>query len=314
MAYDGYRSPPPPSEQPAFYDYSDPRASQSSHPHHHHPLEDERSRPRGISNAHGNGYNADNARFQQAQQPINEAVTSAFDKADTSSFNLPPEILNQITGQITANVIQRLRSTNLEAQAPANHLPAPSQGSHPAPRPTSPSNHSGSSPPMATRNVYTPPSPQRSSDDAAVVGSPSYNKFPAQFPNHFPSGPRSSPPPEKRAQSPLSQAGEVGEKESRPKGPSRLSTGKGETTLEKIWGQLFDEEGHPTVRLGQFLRGLAVHLVSVAYLSTIKHVALSLNDRSKTTSPGTVSLSHLRRCRSTTKTPNYHLNSIHGMV
>ena len=41
----------------------------------------------------------------------------------------------------------------------------------------------------------------------------------------------------------------------------RLSTGKEETTLERIWGQLFDEDSHPTVRLGQFLRGLAVHIV-----------------------------------------------------
>lgn len=48
----------------------------------------------------------------------------------------------------------------------------------------------------------------------------------------------------------------------RPKGPRRLSTGKEETTLEKIWGQLFDEECNPTLRLGQLLRGLAVHIVS----------------------------------------------------
>lgn len=48
----------------------------------------------------------------------------------------------------------------------------------------------------------------------------------------------------------------------RPKGPIRLSTGKEETTLEKIWGPLFDEECNPTLRLGQLLRGLAVHIVS----------------------------------------------------
>ena len=34
-----------------------------------------------------------------------------------------------------------------------------------------------------------------------------------------------------------------------------------ETTLEKVWGQLFDEVGNPTLRLGQLLRGLAVHIV-----------------------------------------------------
>jgi hypothetical protein len=34
------------------------------------------------------------------------------------------------------------------------------------------------------------------------------------------------------------------------------------TTLERIWGKLF-EDGKPTKRLGQFLRGIAMHLVSL---------------------------------------------------
>ncbi|KAL9115118.1 MAG: hypothetical protein Q9227_000912 [Pyrenula ochraceoflavens] len=48
---------------------------------------------------------------------------------------------------------------------------------------------------------------------------------------------------------------------SRPRGPTRLGTGDGETTVEKIWGQLFDENGNPTMRLGSFLRGIAVHII-----------------------------------------------------
>ncbi|KAI9720507.1 MAG: hypothetical protein M1828_005678 [Chrysothrix sp. TS-e1954] len=32
-------------------------------------------------------------------------------------------------------------------------------------------------------------------------------------------------------------------------------------TLEKIWQPLFDENGEPTLRLGQFLRGLAIHII-----------------------------------------------------
>jgi hypothetical protein len=31
--------------------------------------------------------------------------------------------------------------------------------------------------------------------------------------------------------------------------------------LERVWGQLFDKEGNSTARLGQLLRGIAVHLV-----------------------------------------------------
>jgi hypothetical protein len=48
---------------------------------------------------------------------------------------------------------------------------------------------------------------------------------------------------------------------SRPRGLSRLSTSNDQTTLERVWGPLFDKDGHPTPRLGQLLRGIAVHLV-----------------------------------------------------
>ncbi|KZF20034.1 hypothetical protein L228DRAFT_34106 [Xylona heveae TC161] len=48
----------------------------------------------------------------------------------------------------------------------------------------------------------------------------------------------------------------------RPSKPASAPVPVGEeTTLEKIWGRLFDEAGHPTARLGEFLRGLAVHLI-----------------------------------------------------
>jgi hypothetical protein len=35
------------------------------------------------------------------------------------------------------------------------------------------------------------------------------------------------------------------------------------STIDQKWGRLFDSEGNPTPRLGQFLRGLANHIVSV---------------------------------------------------
>ena len=61
------------------------------------------------------------------------------------------------------------------------------------------------------------------------------------------------------------------EKPGRPKGPTRLHTGMEETTLEKIWGPLFDEESRPTPRLSQFLRGLAVHIVGSPFLHCNRH-------------------------------------------
>ena len=43
-----------------------------------------------------------------------------------------------------------------------------------------------------------------------------------------------------------------------------LSGRKEATTLEKIWGPLFDNDSHATARLGQLLRGLAVYIVRSA--------------------------------------------------
>jgi hypothetical protein len=51
---------------------------------------------------------------------------------------------------------------------------------------------------------------------------------------------------------------------SRPPPAPRLLTNEEETVVEKQWGALFEREdrgGAPTLRLGQFLRGLAHHLV-----------------------------------------------------
>lgn len=40
-----------------------------------------------------------------------------------------------------------------------------------------------------------------------------------------------------------------------------MSTGGDATILERVWGTLFTEQGEATPRLGQFLRGIAVHLI-----------------------------------------------------
>ena len=60
-------------------------------------------------------------------------------------------------------------------------------------------------------------------------------------------------------QNPISKSGD--EYSSTTRCPSRRSTSEKTTTLEKIWGSLFDEDCQPTARLGQLLRGLAMHVV-----------------------------------------------------
>ena len=234
------------------YDYAPDRRSQFSPSHDH--LDAHRARPRGSSVSHGDRNVVDQTRYTRSQQPIDEAVTSAFDTADTAR-NVPPELI----AQITETVIKQLKTTGV---GESGNVPMPQgQNNYPPPPvhqpvPLSPSTVSGSSPPTATRKVYTPPSPQKHSDYAG------HSFPPPPMAYQQPHSPRETPAAnigERRASSPLSQGSETSH--TRPKGPERLSTGKEETTLEKIWGQLFDEECHPTTRLGQFLRGLAVHII-----------------------------------------------------
>ena len=125
------------------------------------------------------------------------------------------------------------------------------------PVPQSPSITSGESCSMPNR-IYTPPSPHKPAD------SPSYAS--SQSPSGYEGGgQKTAHLNKKKLSSVSSQSIGTGEKcYTRPKGPLRLSTGKGITTLERIWGPLFDEGGHPTIKLSQFLRGLAIHIVRMA--------------------------------------------------
>ncbi|KAI4192765.1 MAG: hypothetical protein LQ346_004175 [Caloplaca aetnensis] len=200
-------------------------------------------------------------RIRIQPQPINEAVGSAFQS------DVPPELI----AQITENVLKQLKTSGIDGATPvpptqAAHRPPPPPPAPPVhqPVPQSPSTLSGSSPPIPNR-VFTPPSPHKHSDYPHHASPQSQSGF---LPGtaHSPQEPRSpvretpqSNIYDRRTSSPLSQSSESGQ--TRPKGPARLSTASQVTTLEKIWGQLFDEEGHPTSRLGQFLRGLAVHII-----------------------------------------------------
>jgi hypothetical protein len=109
------------------------------------------------------------------------------------------------------------------------------------------------SPPGVQRRVYTPPSPYKPAEDQQYSSPPmggsqvSYNS--ASQLNHRP-----SPDPTRHPPSPYARI-------DRPGGLSRRPTSMEETTIEKVWGQLFERDGKPTHRMGQFLRGIAVHLV-----------------------------------------------------
>ncbi|KAK5062796.1 hypothetical protein LTR84_004871 [Exophiala bonariae] len=243
--------------QPSVSDAIDQGDSRRLHPVHNNSSTDPRPlRARGSSNAAPDPNSIDSTRYQQARQPINEAVKSAFNTTDgAASAAFPPELLQQITSQITANVLSQLKVSNIpltpqNSNLSASHVDAISS--------------TAGSPPLDRSTVYTPPSPYRISEDLGQ--SQQSPQFPPSTSTQS-SFRATSPPAERRPLSPLSQAGHLSESEAnqdhshRPKGPRRISTGGDPTILERVWGTLFDEQGQATPRFGQFLRGIAVHLI-----------------------------------------------------
>jgi hypothetical protein len=108
-------------------------------------------------------------------------------------------------------------------------------------QPSNISQSSTSSPPSASRIVYTPPSPTQASRPHAPRSESS--RSPPRSPSEKPTGVRFSDRPLPR--------------------PSMGRSNMELSTIDQKWGRLFDGEGNPTQRLGQFLRGLANHIVSV---------------------------------------------------
>ena len=248
---DSFRSPP--AEQPDLFDNAPLSRTQSVQSAQ---FDTEQNVPRSRNPS---ATNMRDQEYQKAQQPINKAVTQAFDKAE-GQHGISPELLNQITSQITANVIQQLKTTNLNSQIGGQEAPpAPPNGTA---VPASPSAHSTSSQPPALRDVYTPPTPHRP-EDLSPGSSFTQSKAsqPAlddnSIPERAPVSPISQSSPSSESPRKESQA----ELEARPKGPRRLSSGQNATLVERAWGSLYDENGAPTARLGQFLRGIANYLI-----------------------------------------------------
>ncbi|KAI9741242.1 MAG: hypothetical protein M1834_002958 [Cirrosporium novae-zelandiae] len=246
MSHDDYHHPLS-TEQADFFNSShlDPRNSYYPTTNSHYDPAGRRSR--ASSNTRSE-YNIDSSRYPSSRQPINEAVTNEFNKTDAPGY-VSPELINQIT----ETVIKQL--TSLDGAAPIAQ-PQPMAADHPIYPPST----SGSSPKMPTRN-YTPPSPRPRTEERGRRTSPSaQSKGTSTL--HVPSEYTQSSQPERRGVSPArGQPGDIGQNSVRPKGPPRLSTTNDATTLEKIWGALFDLDGNATPRLGQFLRGLAVHII-----------------------------------------------------
>lgn len=228
--------PPPLPHHPSDPRFLHPQSQYGASSNNMPDLEQMRSRDAVAQD----GYTSDSSRYSRARQPINEAVNSAFTNSTVTSNAIAPELLAQLTSQITANVIQHLKASNISAP-----------GTSPSIQPDKSS--AGGSPPIDRASVYTPPSPypapeQRSPEKPAGLGV------------NMPNG--ASPPPRDKTTSPsFSRASIDDDPAVRPKGPQRISTSGDMTVVEKIWGTLFSEQGEATPRLGQFLRGIAMHLI-----------------------------------------------------
>ena len=251
-------------------------------PSHNNLIDSQTYRQGERSDVHHGSTMSDPNRYAPPNK-VDEAVTSAFDRAGAETQNYAsPELI----AQITQNVIRQLQSSALDGTTPA---PPQSHFSTPPPPPPiqqpvplSPSTASGASTNMPNR-VYTPPSPQKHPDYPLHASPESHTRYMPdglQSPTQSRAAQSQFSPP-RRSSSPQSQASDAAaaEKPVRPKGPSRLSTSKEETTLERIWGQLFDEEGNSTIRLSQFLRGLAVHIVCVITSCDYRLSLIRMTDR-----------------------------------
>ncbi|KAK2758271.1 hypothetical protein FQN54_004116 [Arachnomyces sp. PD_36] len=199
---------------------------------------------------------ASRRQYQPQQAPINDAVNTAFNNTDTSRY-LSPDVISQIT----ATVIQQLKSSGLDPNP--GHQPVQPMDLNAGSQPMEPSrsNHSDHPSSSGNRTVYTPPSPHRTGEEPGYreTHAPPPTATQAEFPPF--QSPRASPMTERRPFSPPIQQNDHIRAEARPKYTSEISHSGQESTLEKIWGQLFDKDGNPTARLGQLLRGIAVHLI-----------------------------------------------------
>lgn len=226
-------------EQPSYYAYTD---SNVQDPTGFDSPDNYQAGPRQSSRERIERHMPEQSKYIPPDQPNHETVTTASGRAD-STATLHPELI----AQITETVIKQLRTAetggSISMMQPQHPPPPPQQ-----PIPRALFTASDASPP---KPVNTPPSPLKYSDHHT------------NGPNPAPRSPTElfhAQADERRPSSRASVSSEANP--ARPRGPPRLSTAQEETPMEKIWGPLFDEESHPTARLGQLLRGLAVHLVS----------------------------------------------------
>lgn len=227
-----YRSQP--DNQAPYSSSYDPRAHYPSSHHQDSGFREPQSRASSKATSDGSS--------QPSQQPLNNALNNAFDKSD-SAGKVDPELIAQITAEVKKSVLDEIKlGMGVTAQPGAPPQPYP---------PQSPNSTTS----IPSRNVYTPPSPKHA--DFSSHGSVSPDSL---LRDPLVDGAGDTPTPRHERSAPVDIPHQRAAR--RPTAPPSMPSEGDFTPIEKRWQRLFDPQGHPTPRLGEFLRGLAIHLVS----------------------------------------------------
>lgn len=205
--------------------------------------------PTAVPRSYGYEYPPTTQRVPQPNPTSNghthDAANCAANNTEPTNY-LSPEVLSQITAQ----VIQQLKTTGLDNLSNPGAPSQPEQSS----RKIDLRSHVGST--GVRGGTSTPPSLRldKTNHQQPTVTDDEDERRPSPI-----------SPSVRRSSSQESERSNL----TRPKPPGRATTVAEMTTLEKIWGQLFKDtksakDAKSTDRLNQFLRGIAVHLVSVS--------------------------------------------------
>ncbi|KAH6683297.1 hypothetical protein B0J14DRAFT_529390 [Halenospora varia] len=235
MAYDGYGRPRNNGE-PGYFENKDGTSDYSSYA----------SEPRDNNPS---GRTRESYHTRQRTPPFDhDRMTTTTDRGEPPGREgVSPEVIAAITEQVERQVTEKLKKELVEHWKQTGNFDDPAK-SHPMQRQTSKESSSTSSPPPTARKVYTPPSPTQSSTSRPTYPPPpsmETRRSPPASPLDKPSGVRFSDR----------------EPRARPSGPGRSYSTVELSTIDQKWGRLFDSEGNSTKRLGEFLRGLANHMV-----------------------------------------------------
>lgn len=273
MAHDDYHGQAQPYNYNAPAQYPDPRDYLAA------PYHPELTRARSRSNATRPTYES---LPSPQSQPIHDAVTNVFDQQRGAAARVPADIVKQLSEEIKAEVLNQLKTSGLlsPGQQTSFAPPPPLQNYPPQPQSHLPHSPTSTDPTKSVppRTVHTPPSPARRSSNESSLPDHTFHDH-----HHAPVdgtredlagryGDRSEELPLRRTDTNKAardrSAEDSDSSRRRPPPVSRTLTDEEETVVEKMWQPLF-ADGKPTARLGQFLRGLALHLVS-----TFHHVPL----------------------------------------